>query len=33
MKVLVLSCSTGEGHNSAAKAIYEEMKLKKYPVK
>lgn len=23
MKVLVLSCSTGEGHNSAAKAMYE----------
>ena len=29
MKALVLSCSTGEGHNSAAKAIYEEMKNKK----
>lgn len=33
MKVLVLSCSTGEGHNSAAKAIYEEMKLKQVSCK
>jgi processive 1,2-diacylglycerol beta-glucosyltransferase len=29
MKTLILSCSTGEGHNSAAKAIYEEMKRRK----
>lgn len=28
MKVLVLSCGTGEGHNSAAKAIIEELKLR-----
>lgn len=33
MKVLILSCSTGEGHNSAAKAIYEEMKNKKVSCK
>ena len=26
MKVLILSCSTGEGHNSAAQAIYKEFK-------
>lgn len=26
MKVLILSCGTGEGHNSAAKAIEEEFK-------
>ncbi len=25
MKALILSCSTGEGHNSAAKAVYEAM--------
>lgn len=25
MKVLILSCSTGEGHNSAAKAIFEKL--------
>ena len=25
MKVLILSCNTGEGHNSAARAIYEEL--------
>lgn len=28
MKVLVLSCSTGEGHNSAAKAVMEALALK-----
>ncbi len=28
MKVLVLSCSTGEGHNSAAKAVIEAIALK-----
>ena len=31
MKTLILSCNTGEGHNSAAKAIYEEMKKRKLP--
>ena len=25
MKTLILSCHTGEGHNSAADAIYEEL--------
>ncbi|HOP66080.1 MAG TPA: glycosyltransferase [Bacilli bacterium] len=33
MKVLILSCNTGEGHNSAARAIYEEMKQRKVPCK
>lgn len=28
MKILILSCSTGEGHNSAAKAIAESLRLK-----
>lgn len=28
MKILILSCGTGEGHNSAAKAIYEEFRLR-----
>src|SRR5574344_617590 len=26
MKVIVLTCSTGQGHNSAAKAVYEQLK-------
>ncbi len=29
MKVLILSCATGEGHNSAAQAIREYFKLHK----
>ena len=29
MRVLILSCATGEGHNSAAKAIWEYVKMRK----
>ena len=32
MRVLILSCSTGEGHNSAANAIYEELVSRKETV-
>ena len=28
MKILILSCGTGEGHNSAAKAVYDNLKGK-----
>ena len=31
MKVLVLSCNTGEGHNSAARAVREEFCLRGTP--
>lgn len=29
MRVLILSCATGEGHNSAAKAIWENFTMHK----
>ena len=28
MKILILSCNTGEGHNSCARAISEELERK-----
>ncbi len=28
MKILILSCGTGDGHNSAAKAVYDNLKGK-----
>ena len=31
MKVLILSCNTGEGHNSCASALAEECRLQHIP--